>query len=144
MFGYKKLDMPIFVNLLKNKAICQELEIWDTVAFVLQYLRLLAQCSILIPGSFIIPVEINDEISTLFFVTFKIKSRDSLILIMFQQRSHKTYASQSTQISSSHSLFKEPVQETDGRAVPLSLSPSGCLPGWLGRNLRFPHSSSKV
>jgi len=31
-------------------------------------------------------------------------------------------------------LFKQPVQEADGRAVLLSLSPFGCLPDWLGRN----------
>lgn len=39
MFGYKSLDMPIFVNLLKKKAMLGT-EIWDTSAFVLQYLRL--------------------------------------------------------------------------------------------------------
>lgn len=93
--------------------------------------------SVLILGSFIILVENNNEISTLLLLLFWLpsKSRGSLILIVFQHHSDKAYASQLTQISSSPSLFfKQPVQQTGGRVLLLSLSSFGWLPSWLGRN----------
>lgn len=77
---------------------------------------------ILILGSFLPIVAIN-EISTLLypvvvaivgavFLTTKIKTRDSLILIIFQLCSHQTYASYLIHISSSHSLFSSSLSKT--------------------------------
>lgn len=45
-------------------------------------------------------------------VIFKIKTRDSLILIIFHLCSHLTYASDPTHISSSHSLFSSSMSKT--------------------------------
>lgn len=79
---------------------------------------------ILILGSFLPIVAIN-EISTLLypvvvaivgavFLTTKIKTRDSLILIIFQLCSHQTYASY-PYFFISFTFLKQPVQDTEGR-----------------------------